>query len=97
MSYWSDVLETTAVLVDLGYGKDPRLNNAFEYILEKQDDQGRWTMEKTLNGKMWVDVEEKGRPSKWVTLRAMRALGFGEPNKISEAANNCDATQSLKG
>jgi hypothetical protein len=28
----------------------------------------------SLNGKMWIDVEAKGRSSKWVTLRAMRVL-----------------------
>ncbi|MFQ5613280.1 MAG: nitrogen fixation protein NifH [Anaerolineae bacterium] len=74
LSYWSDVLETVTVLVDLGYGGDPRLANAFDLILGKQDERGRWTMENSLNGKLWADVEAKGRPSKWVTLRALRAL-----------------------
>ena len=23
---------------------------------------------------MWVDIEQKGKPSKWVTLRALRML-----------------------
>jgi hypothetical protein len=73
MSYWSDVLETTSVLVELGYGKDPRLSNAFELILSKQDDQGRWKLENTLN-RMWVEIERKKEPSKWVTLRALRVL-----------------------
>lgn len=73
MSYWSDVLETTSVLVDLGYGKDPRLSNALELILSKQDDQGRWKLENTLN-RMWVEIEKKKEPSKWVTLRALRVL-----------------------
>lgn len=74
LSYWSDVLENTAVLVDLGYGSDPRLANAIQFILGKQDAQGRWKLENNLNGKMWVDIERKGQPSKWVTLRAMRVL-----------------------
>jgi hypothetical protein len=74
LSYWSDVLETTAVLVKLGYGDDPRLSNALRLILSKQDEQGRWRLENTLNGKMWADIEEKRQPSKWVTLRALRAL-----------------------
>jgi hypothetical protein len=74
LSYWSDVLETAAVLVELGYGSDPRLDNALQLILSKQDAQGRWKLENTLNGKMWADIEEKGRPSKWVTLRALRVL-----------------------
>ena len=73
MSYWSDVLETTAVLVDLGHGKDPRLNHAFEFILDKQDDHGRWKLENTLN-RMWVEIEKKKEPSKWITLRALRVL-----------------------
>ena len=74
LSYWSDVLENTAVLVDLGYGRDPRLANAIRFILNKQDAHGRWKLENTLNDKMWVDIEKKGQPSKWITLRALRVL-----------------------
>jgi hypothetical protein len=74
LSYWSDVLETTAVLVEAGHGGDPRLANAFDLILSKQDDRGRWKLENSLNGKMWADIEEKRQPSKWVTLRALRVL-----------------------
>ena len=79
LSYRSDILETMSVLASLGYGDDARLNNARQFILGKRDYQGRWLMEKTLNGKMWVNIEEKGLPSKWITLRALRALGFGNP------------------
>jgi hypothetical protein len=74
LSYWSDVLETAAVLVGAGYGEDPRLANALELILSKRDDQGRWKLENALTGKMWADIEEKRKPSKWVTLRALRVL-----------------------
>jgi hypothetical protein len=74
LTYWSDVLETTAVLTELGYGDDPRLSNALQLILSKQDAQGRWKLENALSGKMWVDIEENGKPSKWVTLRALRLL-----------------------
>ncbi len=74
LSYWSDILETAEVLVDLGYARDPRLARAFDLILSKQDSEGRWKLENSLNGKMWADIEVKGRPSKWVTLRALRLL-----------------------
>jgi hypothetical protein len=74
LSYWSDVLETVANLVELGYGADPRVQPAVEWLLAKQDAQGRWKLENSLNGKMWVDIERRGKPSKWVTLRAMRVL-----------------------
>jgi hypothetical protein len=74
LTYWSDVLETLGVLVDAGCGGDPRLQNAFDLILSKRDDEGRWKLENALSGKMWVDIEEKGKPSKWVTLNALRVL-----------------------
>ena len=38
LTYWSDVLELTAVLVDLGYGEDPRLRSAIQFVLDKQDE-----------------------------------------------------------
>jgi hypothetical protein len=50
------------------------LKRALELVLSKQDSAGRWKMEYTYNGKLWADVETKGQPSKWVTLRALRAL-----------------------
>jgi hypothetical protein len=31
-------------------------------------------MDRTLNGKMLADIEQKGKPSKWVTMRALQAL-----------------------
>lgn len=74
LSYRSDVLEVLEVLADSGRSDDPRLNNARELVLSKRDEAGRWKLEKTLNGKMWADIEKKGQPSKWVTLRALRAL-----------------------
>lgn len=74
LSYWSDLLETLGVLAALGYGGDGRLAPAFCRLLEKQDAQGRWKLENSLNGKMWADIEQKGKPSKWITLRALRVI-----------------------
>jgi hypothetical protein len=45
-----------------------------DLVLSKQDEQGRWKMEYSYNGKTLVDIEEKGKPSKWVTLRVLRLL-----------------------
>jgi hypothetical protein len=72
--YVTDVLQNLEVLTSFGYGPDPRLSAAMELVRGKQDEQGRWKMEYTYNGKTWVDIEEKGQPSKWVTLRAVRVL-----------------------
>jgi hypothetical protein len=74
IGYITDVLQNLEVLAALGYGPDPRLAHALELLLSKQDRQGRWPLEYTYNGKTWVDVEAKDKPSKWVTLRALRVL-----------------------
>jgi hypothetical protein len=74
VGYVTDVLQNMEVLAALGYGSDPRLEHGLELLLGKRDADGRWPLEYTYNGKTWVDVEQKGRPSKWVTLRALRVL-----------------------
>jgi hypothetical protein len=72
--YVADVLQDLEVLAELGYGRDPRLVPAVDWLLAKQDPSGRWKNEYAYNGKTWVDFERQGKPSKWVTLRACRFL-----------------------
>jgi hypothetical protein len=73
--FWvADVLANLEALARLGHGAYPSLSPALDLILGKQDQQGRWRMEYSYNGKTVVDIEEKGKPSKWVTLRALRVL-----------------------
>lgn len=72
--YVTDVLQNLEALTSPGFGSDPRLKSALDLVLSKQDEQGRWKMEYTYKGKSWADIEKKGQPSKWVTLRALRVL-----------------------
>lgn len=74
IGYVTDVLQNLEVLTSLGLGEDSRLRPALEMVLEKRGPDGRWKMEYSYSGKTWVDVEGKGQPSKWVTLRALRVL-----------------------
>jgi len=74
IGYVTDVLQNLEALAALGLAQDPRLARALELVKGKQGDDGRWKMEYTYNGKTWVDIERKGAPSKWVTLRALRVL-----------------------
>ena len=71
--YQSDALEVLDVLTRLGV-TDDRMKKALDLVLSKKDENGRWILENTFNGKMWVDIEEKGYPSKWITLKAVRVL-----------------------
>lgn len=74
LSYWSDVLETLGVLVEMGYGQDARTAGALRWLMDKRDERGRWKLENALTSKMWSNIESKGKPSKWITLRALRVL-----------------------
>ncbi len=73
-AYVADVLQNLDVLCELGFGGDGRLRPAVEWLLSKQDRQGRWKNEYAYNGRTWVDFEKQGQPSKWVTLRACRVI-----------------------
>jgi hypothetical protein len=75
--YVTDVLQTAEALTDAGYGRDPHLASTYDLILSKRERSGRWKLEYHYTGKTWFDVEPKGQPSKWVTLRAMRVLKAG--------------------
>jgi hypothetical protein len=74
IGYVTDVLQNLEVLAALGYANDPRLQPALELVRSKQDGLGRWQLDYTYNDKTWADVEEKGKPSKWVTLRALKVF-----------------------
>jgi hypothetical protein len=72
----TDALEILEILARLGY-KDERMQDAVDLVLSKQDSHGRWKLENTFNGRMQVDIEEKDKASKWITLNALKALkGF---------------------
>jgi hypothetical protein len=72
--YVADVLQVLEALVVAGAGRDPRLGHAVEWLLAQQDARGRWVNRYPYAGKMWVDIDEPGAPSRWVTLRACRVL-----------------------
>ncbi|MBN1785472.1 MAG: nitrogen fixation protein NifH, partial [Candidatus Methanofastidiosa archaeon] len=54
--------------------RDPRMQDAIDLIISKQDADGRWLLESTFNGKFQINIERKGKPSKFVTINALRVL-----------------------
>ncbi|OGD21588.1 MAG: nitrogen fixation protein NifH [Candidatus Aminicenantes bacterium RBG_16_63_16] len=74
-----DALEVFEILARLGC-RDSRMQDAADLIISKQDEQGRWLLENTYNGKFRANIERKDRPSKWVTLLALRALRHWPPH-----------------
>jgi hypothetical protein len=72
--YVTDLLQNVEALVASGAGADSRLAPAYEIIRDKQDAQGRWTLDYTYEGKTWIDFGPKRQPNPWVTIRALRVL-----------------------
>jgi len=72
--YVTDILQIIEALGLLGFGQDERLQPAIDYVVEKQDDHGRWALDYNYQGKTWVDFGEKKAPNKWVTLRILNTL-----------------------
>jgi hypothetical protein len=72
--YITDILQISEALAALGHAADPHLQNIIQYILSKQNEEGRWTFEYDYTGKTWGVYGVKKQPNKWVTLRALRVL-----------------------
>lgn len=73
LMYQTDALEILGILTHLG-DRDDRMQDAINIMISKQDNQGRWKLEKTFNGRFQVNIEQKGKLSKWITLNALRIL-----------------------
>lgn len=56
-------------------GPDLRLAEAVEHVRARQTAEGWWLLDRTPRGRVWFDVDDGvGRPSRWLTLRALRVL-----------------------
>jgi len=84
--YFYDILVGLDVITDLGYSDDRRLRPALEILTDKRRRDGRWLMERVHpdigpGGNAHPDrstrplvIEPAGKPSKWITLKALRVL-----------------------
>jgi hypothetical protein len=66
-----DLLSALKALTAHGYAHDSRFVPLLKLILNRQDDQGRWLCGSV--SRTWP-IEKRNRPSKWITLDALRLL-----------------------
>ena len=79
LMWQTNALEMFDILTGLGV-RDERMRDAAELVASKRDAQGRWSLERTLSGRTLVSLERAGRPSRWITLFALRSLRrYGRP------------------
>ena len=87
--YYYDILIGLDLLTKLGYADDKRLGPALKILKEKRQSDGTWLLDKVhpdlgrgiVESTFAVDtsvkpfvLEEAGKPSKWITLTALRVL-----------------------
>ena len=73
--YQSDILELVSVLVDAGVDiNSTNIKKALDLINSKRNPEGSWKLEYSLNGRMLVDIEQRNKPSKWITYMALKSL-----------------------
>jgi hypothetical protein len=91
--YFYDILVGLDVLTQLGYGGDRRLQPALKILMEKRRADGTWLLDRShpdVGPGVTIHpdpkkikplvIEEPGKPSKWITLKALRVL-----KRVSEA------------
>ena len=53
---------------------DERIRDAVDVLCSKRRPDGRWPLQQPHPGAVWFELEKRGSPSRWNTLRALRVL-----------------------
>ncbi len=72
--YGYDLLRGLSVLTKLGFVDDERLVDATKVLIQKRWSDGRWLLDRSPVGRMQANIETVGKPSKWITLNALKVL-----------------------
>ena len=77
-TWWRyDVLRGLDYLRDAEVTPDERMAEAVEVVKGNRADDGRWPLQKVFEGETYLDMDEgEGKPSRWITLCAMRVLDW---------------------
>ncbi len=73
LMYQTDVLELIGLFNELGIN-DYRLSDAIQVIKDRKMKNGTWKLQNSYNGRTIVNIEKKGLPSKWITLKSLIIL-----------------------
>jgi hypothetical protein len=75
-----------------GADPDPRLAEAIDHVRSRRLEDGTWPLDWSTTGRVWFEVnDEPGKPSRWVTLRAMRVLRWWDRSPPTSPPQRCPA------
>jgi Prenyltransferase and squalene oxidase repeat len=77
-----DILRALDYFQAVNAPRDPRLTEAIEIVRSKRRDDGRWPLENRYKGRAYFQLERRGAPSRWNTLRALRVLKWWEARRV---------------
>ena len=79
-TWWHyDILRGLDHLRAAGVRPDGRVAEAVARVASRRDADGRWPLDTRYPGTMLVETDDgEGRPSRWITLRALRVLRWFE-------------------
>jgi hypothetical protein len=77
-----DVLRALDHFREVDAPRDPRLEDAIGLVRASRREDRRWTLQNVYAGKTWFQMEGRGAPSRWNTLRALRVLAWWEGGKV---------------
>jgi hypothetical protein len=66
-----DILRALDYFQAVDAPRDPRLAEAIRIVRAARRGDGRWTLQNCYKGKTYFELERKGAPSRWNTLRAL--------------------------
>jgi hypothetical protein len=73
--YWHyDVLRALEHFAASGVAPNERMSDAVAHLRSVRDASGRWRMGRRYPGRSWLVLEPGGRPSRLITLAALRVL-----------------------
>jgi len=77
-TWWHyDVLRGLEYVRRTGVTPDERVSEAIDLVESKRGKDGRWQLDVRYPGNMPIEMDEsEGKPSRWITLRALRVLDW---------------------
>jgi len=69
-----DILRALDYFQAVNAPRDSRLAEAIDIVRSRQGKDGRWSLQHSYKGKTYFELEHRGAPSRWNTLRALKVL-----------------------